>query len=336
MFEKDITMLINVTDDIYDTYLALINLEMANNKNSEKYENLLESLKQEISIFNSILNRISLDYHMSLDVYNYLISLDRFKSLSIVNKKLSLSFTTKIEQRDEMVLAYIKNRIYQKLLQDADYTLATEKSIPEEMKDDAIIGEVKKVLEFKNEYQYSIINDIYMLFLAIIAKKKNIILNHQDVLDKFTKIKYSYGFILPVLEENLINNNFEVDTKPYIVHHTVASFYRLSEKSFASSKKAIVLSTIVGNIGFIKYLYDANLQNHEMLALAINTEAIIRACLVVADVETRDIILNVLNSLASSLSLQSSYQKITAILKNIPNKINDDLSLAQIVSIGRI
>ena len=122
------------------------------------------------------------------------------------------------------------------------------------MKDDAIIGEVKKVLEFKNEYQYSIINDIYMLFLAIIAKKKDIILN-QDVLDKFIKIKYSYGFILPVLEENLINNNFEVDTKPYIVHHTVASFYRLSEKNFASSKKEIVLSTIVGNIGFIKYLY---------------------------------------------------------------------------------
>lgn len=190
-------------------------------------------------------------------------------------------------------------------------------------------------MEFKNEYQYSIINDIYMFFLAIIAKKKNIILN-QDVLDKFIKIKYSYGFILPVLEENLINNNFEVDTKPYIVHHTVASFYRLSEKNFASSKKEIVLSTIVGNIGFIKYLYDANLQNHEMLALAINTEAIIRACLVIADVEIRDIILNVLNSLASSLSLQSSYQKITAILKNIPNKINDDLSLAQIVSIGRI
>lgn len=328
MVKEDISMLINVTDAIYGDYIALMNLEITNNKNSEKYNRLLCNLKHYISIFDNILNRITPCYQMSLDVYNYLVSLERFKS-STIDKKLSLSFITKIENKDEMVFGYIKNRIYQKLLYDVDYTLTTQNVLFEEIED---IG-LKEVLEFKNAYQYSLINDIYTLFLTIVNKMLNRVENRK-VIDKFTKIKYSYGLILPVLEEYLINRNFEIDAKTYIVHHAIADFYQQSEKNFDSSKREIVLGIISANIGFIKYLYDTNLNNYEILSLAINTEAIIRSCLLAADDETRNILLNMLNSLSINLNQLSNYQRISTILKNIPNKINDDLSLIQTINFG--
>lgn len=332
---EDITMLINVTDAIYDNYIALVNLEISGNKKESEYRNLLKGLKHEISVFDNILNRISPNYQMGLQAYEYLISLDRFKKSPLASNTLKLSFITKLDERDEIVLTYIKNRLYQRLFRDSDYILATAKGIPEEMQDDAIIGDVKKILAFKSEYQYSIINDIYTLFLTIIASSKDKT-SSKNILDKFTKIKYSYSLILPSIEEYLVNRNFDVAAKPFIFHHTVASLYQVSESAFATCKREIILNVVAGNLEVVKYLNDRNFLDYQKLALVIDIEATIRSCLAVADKETRDIILNLLNSLISSLQSQYGYQTIAKILKKIPEKTNDDLSLMQVISIGRV
>ena len=107
MFEEDMTMLVNVTDAIYDTYLVLMNLEMYGNKNSLDYKNNLEILKHNITVFDNILNRISSNYEMGLKAYEYLISLERFKSSALVSRDLKFSFITAFDKKDEMVLAYV-------------------------------------------------------------------------------------------------------------------------------------------------------------------------------------------------------------------------------------
>ena len=334
MFEEDMTMLVNVTDAIYDTYLVLMNLEMYGNKNSLDYKNNLEILKHNITVFDNILNRISSNYEMGLKAYEYLISLERFKSSALVSRDLKFSFITAFDKKDEMVLAYIKNRLYQKLLYNPDYALAMA-NIPEEMQDDVIQSEVKRTLGFMTDYQCSIINDIYILFLTILDELKSKTIN-KIVLDKFARIKYSYGFVLPAVEEYLIDRCFDVDTKPYIFHHTLASLYQLSEKDFLNSKREIILNIVVGNLEFVKSLNDANFVDYQKLTLAIDIEAIVRACMVAADKETRNIILNLLNSLISSLDMQVGFETISSILKRIPSKMNDDLAKVQIVSVGRI
>ena len=85
---------------------------------------------------------------------------------------------------------------------------------------------------------------------------------------------------------------------------------------------------------FIKYLNDDAIIDYHNLCIAINVEAIIRACLVIADDETRSAVEDILKEMCQNLNGKTNkYQIITDILNNIPEKREIDLSLVRIVNI---
>lgn len=327
MSKEDIARLIWMADAIYADYIVLRDLEIAGKKTGEEYSNLIEKLKYDKNIFDGILDKID-NYEIALDVYNWLISLKRFSSSYYAAQVLKLSFNLKMEEKDDSVLVYIKNRLYQRILHDPKYALAMLDA-PLEM--DEVI---EKIVEFRIEYQYAIINDIYTLFLTLLAglRDKSTDL---EVKAKFEKMKYCYGFILPALEDYLIERKFLVDSKPYVMHHTLAAFYQMPESSFLDSKREIILNVVNGNLGIVQYLNDENFCDYQRLALAMDTEATIRACLVIADPETRKEIVELLQALITILEKTGGYQIIEEILRKIPEKLKDDLALVQVVSIGR-
>lgn len=328
--ENDAEILIALADIIYNDYTSLLSKE----KIGTSYKKGVEKLEYDRHIFEKNVRRVTTDYSYALQVYRYIISLVRFKNSVLASKDLKLSFSLKFDSRDDMVLLYVKNRIYQKLMSNPDYVWMVTQGLPKDVSYEEEIEVFKKIFVLKNEFQYALINDIYTLYLTIIEELKTKTSNEM-VLEKFARAKYTYSLILPSIEDYLGNTSFEVSSKPYITHQFLVSFNPFLVKYFANSKGEIIWDIVAGNLEMVKHLCDANFGDYQRLFLAINVEATIRACLVVADKETQDLILRFLKTFIANLEVETCYQTIGEILKKIPDKMESDRSLVQIVMGGR-
>ena len=144
-----INILINTSSLMYDNYLDLIEMERNGNFNSNNFKTKVTIIRQNIIIFNSILDKLTDNYENTIELYNYLINIDRFKNLREAKTDLSVTFCIEFDNKDEVIFAYIKNKIYQKLLLDINYLRESITNNYEDMTE-----EEKNILFFQSEYQY--------------------------------------------------------------------------------------------------------------------------------------------------------------------------------------
>ncbi len=321
-----INILINTSSLMYDNYLDLIEMERNGNFNSNNFKTKVTIIRQNIIIFNSILDKLTDNYENTIELYNYLINIDRFKNLREAKTDLSVTFCIEFDNKDEVIFAYIKNKIYQKLLLDINYLRESITNNYEDMTE-----EEKNILFFQSEYQYYIINDINMLILTMLKQARNTS-TIPRIKEGITKMKYSYGFVLPYLQDYLVSKNFKIDSSPYILHHGLQYIYNLNEDDFLQSKINIILIILNEHLKLLKLFKDKSLNNYQNQLLAIDIEITIRSCLATSDDETRITINNLIKEIIKLFSKSSEYQKITKMLSNIVLKSNQDLSLVRIVS----
>lgn len=339
MFSKkdieSINELVSLAATIHQAYLKLFKLELENKKDTAEYKKVLEKVINDINNFDAILSNLSSDYEKLLMAYSYITKLDQFAGLDLAKSGLRLTFCTRLEATNDIILTYLKNRLFLKLITNSDYLLALNSEVLGDNQSTEYSETTKKILLFQYDYECSIINDIYTLFLTLVEQTKSKIKDN-DVLEKLTKLKYSYGFILPYLQQSLLAKSFEVEQKPFVIHHSVADLYQLPEDQFRKSKRSIILNVVDGNLEVIKHLDDANFITCQKLTLAIDIEATIRASLVLADEQTRSIIEDLLEKIASGLEERTDkYHLITKILRFIPSKRDSDQELIQTITIGR-
>lgn len=330
-----IEKLISTAETIYKRTVKLYELEILGKKNSKDYEINLTSIKDNNATFNFYLSKLGSDYQKLLAAYEYIRKLDIFSHLDIANSDLKLALYTQLENKSSIIFAFIKNRFYQKLIEDPKY-LSTLVAIDySDVQDEEYRKAIMQVLLFQHGYICRIIDDVYMLFLTLLkqAKQKT---NNQNIIEKLIKLKYGYSLMLPYLHDYLLSKKYTIDDYPYIIHHSLANVYQMDELGFQETKKSIILTIIAGNIELIKYLTDESFFNYKNVTLAIDIDATIRSCLVVADEKTRKTIENMLDIIINELENKTDeYQTIISILRAIPQKKLNDLSLVRIITIGK-
>ena len=325
-------VLLSLADDIYETTVDLYLLEISGEKNTDEYSKKIKSIKDNTYTFNYYLSKLGKDYQKIIDAYNYLASLKRFANLSITNHPFKITFSINLDDKNSVVFAFLKNRLYQSATENPDYLMAEMKDHLGDMIDDEFKKATEKVLLFRYKYSLRVIEDIHMLFLTILKNSQDKTKN-KEIIEKLTRLKYSYSLILSYIQDYLIGKSYEVDKEPFITHKCISDLYQMDESDFHDIVKTNILTVIIGYLEFIKYLDDYTIMNYNNLSIAISIEAIIRACLVLADEETRSSVLNILKKLVSDLnSKTNNYQTISKILDNIPEKRESDISLVRIVS----
>lgn len=328
-----IEVLISLADDIYESTVDLYLLEIANEKNTEEYSKKIKSIKDNNATFNYYLSKLGVDYKKIIGTYNYLLSLNRFANLRIASSSFNIAFSTNLDDKNSMVFAFLKNRLYQKAVANPDYLMKICAKDLGEIEDEEFKKATEKILLFRYKYTLRIIEDIYMLFLTILNNSQNKT-NNKEIIEKLTKLKYSYSLLLPYIQDYFVNKSYEVDAEPFITHHCIADLFHMDEKEFYDIENSNILTIIKGHLEFIKYLNDDAIIDYHNLSIAINVEAIIRACLVIADDETRSAVEDILKEMCQNLNSKTNkYQIITDILNNIPEKREIDLSLVRIVNI---
>lgn len=327
-----IEILISLAEDIYSSTMALYKLELFGKKDTQEYTKHLNSIKDNNVTFTHYLSILAKDYQKLLATYDYLIKKDYFSHLDATKSGLKMAFCTRLDDQYATMFAFIKNRIYQKIIEDYKYLITLISDDYSDISDEEYKRAVKDVLFFQQNYTCKIIDDVYMLFLTLIEQEKGKT-SSKEIIEKLTKLKYSYSLMLPYLHDYLLDKRYEVDESPFIMHHSFANIYQMDEEDFQESKKNIILNIVAGNIELIKYLEDDKILDYQNVALAIDIDATIRACIVVADKETRETIKDMLDTMINELENSDDYSVVVQILKKIFEREAKDLSLVRIVTI---
>ena len=330
-----IEVLISLADDIYESTVDLYLLEIDGKKNTEEYVKCVNSIKDNHATFDYYLKILASDYQKIIGAYNYLLSLGRFATLGVAKSPFKITFNINLDDKNSIAFAFLKNRLYQIVIENPDYLMQMCAEDLGEMEDEEFKKATEKVLVFRNIYTLRIIEDIHMLFLTILNNSQSKTEN-KEVVEKLTRLKYSYSLLLPYIENYLVSKSFEVDLEPFVTHHCISDLYQMDESDFSDSKKSTILTLIKGYLEFIKYLDDEKIIKLHYLCIAVNVEAIIRACLALADNETKEAVENILKEMSRDLTSRTDkYNRIAEILNNIPEKRENDISLVRIVSMHK-
>lgn len=193
---EDISFLINVSKALGEIYKELYEIENKLGKNSKEYQECLKRLNPFIDIENNIYNGIKNSFNKCLVIIEYLEE-------SIKNKidvdKYSIIFDNVYSNELLRIIIRLK-----KFMFESEEKIVSSIEFPDENVKQPIV----KAIAYSSRIFSVAKLDTLKCFLAILKK---------DNLNEFyIEMKYKISYLFPEIEEEFLNNGFEVDNNPYI------------------------------------------------------------------------------------------------------------------------
>lgn len=308
-------------DAIKEAYDLLYMLEVENKKNTAEYEYATRVLKSCLDLEDETLSNL-LTKEDAEEVYNYL------------SKKYNLPIYFQInplESDDKLPHVRTMNKIYTYLY----------KMMPKEN----YAG-----FEFSSAlYQLSINLDLLRLTMSFLDKSK-----------EGLKVKYNLSFTIGELEEELLANNFTLDDNPYLTRNILTYNDVLKEKGLFLTNSTIINTLRAYLLSLFSFKNGFETDN-KRYADYLFVCASIRACLVMFDTDTANLIISklkeflkgcenyylpkypnfnkdnlliLLEDLENSLENERDVRKTINTLDRLLNEYEKDLMVPRHVSLG--
>ena len=305
---EEVESLKNIEFLILDHYENIRNLEINGEKESEEYDSIKESLESLLSIEKTMYKKLNnlkkidsmIDY---LTDYENIGALD--KEMPIIlgkdnNKLVNLRVVLMLIEKGN----YLR-KLYNKISHKEDRTLLVE--LNHEVKKDVI----NTMLTILNMY----INDF----------------RYMNISDKLINLKYNLGFIYNYIEDDYLDNDFEINKNLYWSSNLYTDFYNIHEKIKQIYELNYAMQLIEPNIIKISMCNLSTLKNKEAYAQAIISQICIRAGLLFS---TPNLVIKLRNDIQKALyEAKNSIQE--EIFFDALYSTNYDIELPNILSLKR-
>ena len=276
MLNKDINDNINtllaVTSSINDTYAKLKELEIKGQKESKEYKRLIECLKSSLELEKSIYDRFPNDLDTLVKIIREVTK----------NKDFFINFDLK-ENIDAIINNYdlITRRIYLRLLnkmleiKDADFIIGTNN--PDILENQS----ARNILIL-----HSLIIKDYINTVLVILNKALYDEKYKNINNLLLNVKYSLAFLYDNVENDFLENNFNINNDLYWGATAMGDFYHLDREKLKEIQKGTVYGIYYEKIdNIIKTILNDRSSDKEIFIYAIS-EILIRACLLFYDDKT--------------------------------------------------
>lgn len=276
MLNKDINdninILLAVTSSINDTYAKLKELEIKGQKESKEYKRLIECLKSSLELEKSIYDRFPNDLDTLVNIIREVTK----------NKDFFINFDLK-ENIDAIINNYnlITRRIYLRLLnkmldiKDADFIIGTNN--PDILKNQS----ARNILILHSLIIKDYINTILVILNEYLYDEK-----YKNINNLLLNVKYSLAFLYDNVENDLLENNFNINNDLYWEATAMGDFYHLDREKLKEIQKGTVHGIYYEKIdNIIKTILNDKSCDKEIFIYAIS-EILIRACLLFYDDKT--------------------------------------------------
>ena len=276
MLNKDINdninILLAVTSSINDTYAKLKELEIKGQKESKEYKRLIECLKSSLELEKSIYDRFPNDLDTLVNIIREVTK----------NKDFFINFDLK-ENIDAIINNYdlITRRIYLRLLnkmldiKDADFIIGTNN--PDILENQS----ARNILILHSLIIKDYINTILVILNKVIYDEK-----YKNINNLLLNVKYSLAFLYDNVENDLLENNFNINNDLYWEATAMGDFYHLDREKLKEIQKGTVHGIYYEKIdNIIKTILNDKSCDKEIFIYAIS-EILIRACLLFYDDKT--------------------------------------------------
>lgn len=193
---EDISFLINVSKALGEIYKELYEIENKLGKNSKEYQECLKRLNSFIDIESNIYNGIKNSFNKCLVIIEYL---EESMKNKIDVDKYSIIFDNVYSNELLRIIIRLK-----KIMFESEEKIVSLIEFPDKNVKQPIV----KAFAYSSRIFSVAKLDTLKCFLAILKK---------DNLNEFyTEMKYKISYLCPEIEEEFLNNGFEVDNNPYI------------------------------------------------------------------------------------------------------------------------
>ncbi len=263
---ENIQTLLAVTSSINETYTKLDELEANDKKENSEYKSYIASLKSSLELEKSIYERFPND----LDV------LSKIEYVINDNKDYWLNFN--LQENIDAILNhnnYIKLRIHLKLfnkmlgIKNAEFIINTND---------------KDVLNKQSTRSILIINaTVIRDFLNTLVVILNSYLNdpkYNVIKNLLLDVKYGISYLYEEIENDFLENNFNINSDLYWVANVVADYYQLDTQKLKAIQRGTVYNLYVNKINnIIKISLDENSDKQEIFDYVIG-EILVRVSLI--------------------------------------------------------
>lgn len=243
MFDDDFKELVQLELFIYHCYSELYELEIDGLRNSSEYINSMNSLKKLLDNENVFINNIIgnniemckrwLTYVGSFKYENSYIDLINVKSSEVVGKRLYGKF---IKLYYKLLFNDINNFI---MLNHSIVSIGKEKSL----------YELYDSLKMQNKLLLFLEIDFVNSLLYFINEEINV----SNYSNNLIKAKYDFTFIHSELEQNMIDNSFEINNNVYSIIQMFLDCNNISYEMVYSKILNYYLNIFSNNIDYLVY-----------------------------------------------------------------------------------
>ena len=309
----DLDELLDFTYELFDLYHALIELDFNNQKNSLEYTRYVTRIKEIKNLTITIEDRIASDYD------------ELKKVIKLLDQKLGLNYDPN-EIDIIMCFGLDKNLMVPiRILNNLNQRYSEKIKVEEILSNDGIdydeddLAQTTKHSKYRRCFGSLFSTNIDLMVLAKI--KKEGLFSDNNLGKHFHRIKYEMAFLNSDVEKELLNSNFEVDEKPYIVKNGINNMFGVSYEYDEDFKSEIFYSILCSHLEKLKK-NDYEIAKNRLLAAEAITHSysILVATVLLDNDEKAYTVLKELESLSNKISKYHTF----VILKNLLDIIIDD------------
>lgn len=273
---EKIDRLINITASIDETYKGLYKLELEGKKNTAEYKKLLEYLKSLRNIENNLYNDENLTLEKCSMWANYILS-----------NKVHKEFFDGIEG---IIIRDQKYRIFMRILGILKKKVIYDvnnmtRLIPKQMKDlikNQNIPDLNKLTNYavksNIDINKAVEKDTFNAFLLLLQEFTDDD-KYLDITYELLQTKYDISFIDVDVENDMINNNFNIQNVLYENARFTADLYQMPLKALTMIKDSNGSRNAMIQISEIIKINDEDYDEENKLITSILRQCLLRASL---------------------------------------------------------
>jgi len=321
---------IKSSHNIKNIYEKLEQLDINNLKNSQEYIYLINKLKQEINVENNKYKNANLTTEQKTKIIELLASNP--------NSSRKDNIDTIINQQDnDLITRRVFNILINQTITNINYT---KNNIPTELlefiKEYNIPINDNKINKEINNYtqiQLAISNDINLVFLSILQDNLNL-WKYSQYKNNLLKSFYSTIFINKNIEEQLINNNFNIDNNVYISSKLINDLLKSNSTIYNIISSILVEPQLDSHISNLLKIKDTEYNYPSINIYSILTECYIRSLLTFLTNERVQYLKKKFHYLTVNPTYSKDNRNSQEIIINCFKNIKQDKSKKRIISLN--
>ncbi len=273
---QNIEQLIKITSSVDNLYKRLAELEISGQKESEEYEKNMEYLR--------ITLEVEEQCYQDLKANNNLFDIIKY----ILNNKIP---NPDIPDLENIVLGHTDNRVNVRILKKLQnmvqftrenllsmFHINLQSDVGKRFKETVSLDKVIAGIQTGN----SIDIDCFNMFLSLVEESK-IQENSETFKRKLSEVKYEVAFIVPDVEQNMINQNFVVKSSAALGSDVTAKIFGISNSEYQSKKLVFGAILFEKQITKLFELNDSDYENEDVFFSASLRQLLMRTSFLFMD-----------------------------------------------------